>query len=98
MTISLVSELLPRIPSPQTVDKRWQNAHKPLGLHDLIALLWPEESILPEAAANRGYNTIALLRKAGLRALIIRRKSGYLIDPTVTVVTAHDVEAPNPGS
>ncbi|MEO1267261.1 MAG: AAA family ATPase, partial [Myxococcota bacterium] len=51
-------------------------------LDDLVRATYPGEHLLPEAAANRIYYSIATLRKAGLRPVLQRREDGYLLDPS----------------
>ncbi|MEZ4437229.1 MAG: hypothetical protein R3F65_32955 [bacterium] len=53
----------------------------PLEPQPLIERIWPDEFILPDAAANRLYNVVAKLRKAGLAALLLRTPGGYAFDP-----------------
>ncbi|MEL6346647.1 MAG: tetratricopeptide repeat protein [Myxococcota bacterium] len=54
---------------------------------------WPDERILPRAAANRVRVTISGLREAGLRPLIQRRRNGWVLDPD-TPIAIHPPEAP----
>ncbi len=56
-----------------------------LSTEALIRMAWPDEQILPEAAANRLYVAIARLRKKGLSTILLTRKSGYCLDPQVPV-------------
>ncbi len=51
----------------------------------LVALAWPGERILPDAATNRLYVALSGLRARGLRAWIVRRDNGYLLDPALRV-------------
>lgn len=55
---------------------------------ELVAVGWPGERILVEAAATRVRVAIATLRKLGLREVIITRDDGYLIDPDLSVEVA----------
>jgi predicted ATPase len=52
----------------------------------LLALGWPGEKMTLDAAANRMKVALSTLRKLGLRALIQRTDSGYLLDPRVPLV------------
>lgn len=54
----------------------------------LIQAGWPDERILPHAAANRVYVAIATLRKLGLRDVLLSREDGYLLDPQTPLVRA----------
>ncbi len=44
---------------------------------DIQAALWPDERILPEAAANRIHKVVSQLRKAGLGDCLERTAEGY---------------------
>lgn len=57
-----------------------------LSFHDVVDLLWPDERILPEAAANRVYKTISVLRNSGLGKILLSGTEGYCLDPNVTVI------------
>ncbi|MBL8740588.1 MAG: hypothetical protein JNK04_05835 [Myxococcales bacterium] len=50
-----------------------------LSTQDLFSLGWPGESADVSAAANRVYVAVALLRKLGLRGLIVRQRGGYVL-------------------
>jgi predicted ATPase len=56
----------------------------------LVAAGWPGERLGVEAAANRVYAAIATLRRMGLRAELVRRDDGYLLDPALRVERAED--------
>ena len=49
----------------------------------LVAIGWPGERVLVEAAATRVRVAIATLRRHGLRQVLLTRDDGYLIDPAV---------------
>lgn len=51
----------------------------------LVEAAWPGERILPDAATNRLYVALSGLRARGLRAWIVRRDDGYLLDPALRV-------------
>ena len=52
----------------------------------ILDALWPGEVIQPDAAANRIYNTVTLLRGAGLKPWLHKKARGYVIDPAVSIV------------
>ncbi len=54
-----------------------------LSLHDLLAAGWPGERTSHEAGNARVYNALTSLRKLGLRAALVSRDDGYLLDPAV---------------
>jgi predicted ATPase len=53
----------------------------------LCEQVWPGERILPEAATNRLYVTIAGLRREGLREVIRNVEGGYALDASLRVVS-----------
>jgi hypothetical protein len=53
--------------------------------HQLVARLWPGESVVPRAAKNRVRVTIAHLRRLGLGGLIVTEGDGYRLDGRVLV-------------
>lgn len=61
-----------------------------LSVADLLASAWPEEKLLPRAGANRVYVAVTTLRKMGLRDLLVRSDSGYLLDPEVQLRITDD--------
>ena len=61
---------------------------QPLSLEDVVSLLWPDERILPQAAANRVYVTISKLRKCGLDKVLLSGSDGYWLDPSLTLIVA----------
>ena len=50
---------------------------------DLLSLGWPGEKLQPSAGTNRVRNALTQLRRLGLRDILLRNESGYLIDPQV---------------
>jgi hypothetical protein len=46
----------------------------------ILENLWPDEVIEASAGLNRIHNAIALLRRAGLKSLLLRREQGYYLD------------------
>lgn len=65
------------------VDCRRSSPGDALGVDGLLARAWPQEKLLRRAGANRVYVAVTTLRKMGLRDLIARTESGYLLDPDV---------------
>lgn len=57
-----------------------EGAAAPLSPETLIASGWPGERILPLAARNRLHVAMNALRKAGLRAALLRVDGGYVLD------------------
>jgi tetratricopeptide (TPR) repeat protein len=55
------------------------NPGEPMSADALCEQVWPGERILPDAAANRLYVTIAGLRKEGLRETIHNIEGGYIL-------------------
>lgn len=56
---------------------------KALTADDLLEAGWKGEKMIPSAAKNRLYVTIATLRKIGLKDLLRGGDDGYLLDPEV---------------
>lgn len=56
---------------------------QPMSADTLCEHVWPGERIMPEAATNRLYVTIAGLRREGLRDVILNVEGGYLIAPNL---------------
>ena len=57
----------------------------PLDRFELIARAWPNERILPDAAATRLRVAVAHLRKLGLRELLRTHEEGYLLEPATVL-------------
>lgn len=68
------------------VNARQKTPGTGLPMDALITAGWPDERILPHAAANRVYVAIATLRKLGLRDVLISHEDGYLLDPATPLV------------
>lgn len=62
----------------------------PLNLASLCAAGWPGQSLVPKARRDRVYQAISMLRKSGLKALIMRSRLGYQLVPNVCVVIADE--------
>jgi hypothetical protein len=56
-----------------------------LTVDELFSAGWPGEKALPEAAANRVYVNLSRLKDMGLRAHLLRRDDGYLLEPAMEV-------------
>lgn len=56
-----------------------------LSVEEVFAAGWPDERIHPEAAQTRVYTAVAVLRRMGLRHLLVRRDDGYLLDPSTPI-------------
>lgn len=61
-----------------------------LSLEQMAKSGWPGESVTPSAAANRVYNSVNALRKAGLADVLLRQADGYLLSPDVPVRRSRD--------
>lgn len=57
----------------------------PVPLADMVEVGWPGDRSHPEAAANRVYTAIRLLRSLGLADVICTEDGGYLLDPQVGI-------------
>jgi predicted ATPase len=58
----------------------------PIAARDLVAVGWPGERMLEDAATNRLYVSMNRLRKLGLGALLVSTDAGYVLDAPVRVV------------
>jgi hypothetical protein len=58
-----------------------------LAVDGLLEGGWPGELVLPEAGASRVYVAVSTLRRMGLRDVLQRVDTGYLIDPNTPVFT-----------
>lgn len=52
---------------------------------ELIAAGWPDERVLPDAAAHRLRVAVATLRRLGLKDALVTAPSGYLLEPRLRV-------------
>jgi predicted ATPase/DNA-binding SARP family transcriptional activator len=52
---------------------------------ELIAAAWPDERVLPDAAAHRLRVAVATLRRLGLKDALVTAPSGYLLEPRLRV-------------
>lgn len=60
-------------------------APEPASGEAIVAAGWPEERVLPAAAASRVRTAIATLRRLGLRDILLTTGDGYRIDANVVV-------------
>lgn len=67
------------------VRARLESPGRSIGVFPLLEAGWPGEDPLPEAGANRVYQSIAVLRRMGLRDSLQRHDGGYRIDPKIRV-------------
>ncbi len=58
---------------------------RPLSVEVLFEAGWPGDRSRRTAALNRVHVALATLRGLGLRAVLVRRGGGYLLDPEVPV-------------
>lgn len=54
---------------------------------DLLAAGWPDESPVYESGINRVYGAINTLRNEGLRDILVAAEEGYMLTPTVPMIT-----------
>lgn len=54
-----------------------------LSVSDMLDRAWAEEKLLPRAGANRVYVAMTTLRKMGLRDILVRTDTGYVLDPDI---------------
>lgn len=64
---------------------RQRSPGRSVGLETLFEAGWPGERVLEASAKRRVYVGIDTLRSLGLRAAIVQRDRGYLLDPRVGV-------------
>jgi predicted ATPase len=67
------------------VDRRLASPGAPVPLDELVRAGWPDEKVLPRAAANRVYVALSQLRDLGLRDVLHTHAEGYLLDPTLAI-------------
>lgn len=72
---------------------------EPMTVAMLASAIWPDDKVRESAARNRIRVAVALLRKVGLRELIITDKAGYRISEWAAVrVVADALDDPGPPS
>lgn len=64
-------------------EQRLQAPGAGIKAHDLFAIGWPGESVLPDTALKRVYIGIWTLRGLGLAPVLLSSADGYLLDPAV---------------
>ncbi len=57
-----------------------------LGMDDLLEAGWAGERVIPEAGWNRVYVALNTLRTLGLKAALVTRDDGWLLDPEVPLL------------
>ncbi len=67
------------------VQLRQRSPDTAMSLDDLLGAGWPGEEVIAEAGRIRVHVALTTLRKLGLRAVIVRRDEGYLLDSTVPI-------------
>lgn len=70
------------------VEIRLRSPGAGIDLHGLLEAGWPGEQMSHASGANRVYVAIATLRKEGLGDVLLKRPSGYLLDPTLPIELA----------
>jgi hypothetical protein len=64
---------------------RLRDPNGALSSNDAFAAGWPGERAHPDAASVRVYTAIHTLRSLGLRALLVRRNGGYILNAQVRI-------------
>jgi hypothetical protein len=72
-------------------DRRLEAPGQAITLDEVFAAGWPGQRVHPEACASRVYVALSMLRRMGLRGVLIRRDDGYLLDPSVPCVRIDDL-------
>lgn len=65
------------------LEARRDKPGRALSVSDMLERAWSDEKLLPRAGANRVYVAMTTLRKMGLRDILARTDSGYVLDPDV---------------
>jgi hypothetical protein len=68
------------------VEARLRGDAGAVGVEALVSAGWPDEQILPDAAANRLHQAIARLRRQGLRGVLESCEGGYRVPREVAVL------------
>jgi hypothetical protein len=68
------------------VEARSHDPGRPVSAEQLIAVGWPGDVILPNAARNRLRVAISTLRKLGLGDAIVGGRGGYLLDRSIPLL------------
>jgi len=72
-------------------DRRNEAPGVAVTLEEVFAAGWPGQRVHPEACASRVYVALSMLRRLGLRGVLIRRDDGYLLDPGIACVRIDDL-------
>ena len=72
------------------VEHRLSSPGSALTLDDLVTHGWPGEKLVGTTGPDRAYAALSTLRKLGLRAVLVRRDDGYLLDPAVSLRRVED--------
>ena len=78
--LRLEPRAIPRV-LKKLLDHRLGAPGDPLSFDALLECGWPGERILPLAAASRVHAVLSSLRRLGLRAYLLTREDGWLLDP-----------------
>lgn len=65
------------------LEARRDEPGRALSVSDMLERAWVDEKLQPRAGANRVYVAMTTLRKMGLRDILARTDSGYVLDPEV---------------
>lgn len=88
--VSLARKRALRLLLAALVDTRLRAPGRALDWRALLAVGWPGERVGAEAGAHRVRVAIATLRRSGLRAILLSRDDGYLLDPAAPIDLARD--------
>lgn len=58
-------------------------------VYTLFEAAWPGDKASPDVGAARVYESVRMLRKLGLKDVLLHQDGGYLLDPQVEVEIAH---------
>jgi predicted ATPase len=94
-------ELAARAPLARIVDAlvrhRLEHPGDLLAKEPLVRAAWPDEARLPMGpGANRLKVAVSTLRRMGLEPLIVSKRGGYMLDPTVPVRVVDELTADAP--
>ncbi len=72
----------------ELVRQRTTSPGRAVSAPELLAVGWPGERILPEAARNRLHAALSTMRRLGLDPVLLTTGDGYLLDPEVPLRVA----------
>jgi len=72
------------------LEHRESGSTEALPVEVLLARAWADERLDPRSGANRVYVALTTLRKLGLRDLLLRTETGYMLDPDAPVTIVDD--------